>query len=52
MIYLSSKDASSMVKVIIHEIQFTTRENKENRSIPSNIPWVKVGTIQRLISQI
>ena len=45
MIHLSSKDSPSMVKVTIHEIQFTIGENKENHSIASNIPWAKVGTI-------
>ena len=45
MIHLSSKDSPSMVKVTTHEVQFTTSENKENHSIPSNIPCVKVGTI-------
>ena len=47
MTHLSSKDLPSMVKVTTHEVQFTTGENKENHSIPSNIPCVKVGTIQK-----
>ena len=45
MTHLSSKDSPSMVKVTTHEVQSTTGENEENHSIPSNIPWVKVGMI-------
>ena len=37
MIYLSSKDSPSMVKVTTHEVQSKTSENEENRFIPSNI---------------
>ena len=44
MTHLSFKDSPSMVKVTIREVQFTTGENKENHSIPSNIPCVQVGT--------
>ena len=51
MTHLSSKYSPSMVKVKIYEMQFTTGENKENYSITSNIPWFKVGTIRKTISQ-
>ena len=52
MIYISSKDSPSMVKVTTREVQFTTSENDKNYSIPSNIPCVKVGTIRKAMSQI
>ena len=51
MIHLSSKDSPSMAKVTTHKVQYTTNENKENHSIPSNIPWVKVGTIRKTMLQ-
>ena len=51
MTHLSSKDSPSLGKVTTREVQFTTSENKENHSIPSNIPCVMVGTIQKAISQ-
>ena len=49
--HLSSKDLPSMVKVTIRKIQYTTSEKKENHSIPSNIPCVKVGKIQKTMYQ-
>ena len=51
MINLSSKDSLSMIKVKTCEVQSTTSANKENHSIPSNIPCVKVGTIRKAMSQ-
>ena len=52
MIHLSSKDSPSMVKITTCKVLFTNGENKENHSIPSNIPCVKVGTIWKAMLQI
>ena len=49
--HLSSKDLPSMAKVTTYEVQSTTGDKKEDHSIPSNIPCVKVGTIQKVMSK-